>query len=333
MTNLYKILKVLSQVVEKRYSVPIIGTVKIEKHDKGLKLTVTDLNMYMSAVVPYQGESPDTCVEFWPLLKYAKSLNGDLAMLETVKDKFECLPLEDFPSSVDKNTYSANVAFDGDWLTRIKHAISQEETRYYLKGVYMHTVDDKLVCVATDGHRLARIDTGMYLKNDDIFKPGEGVIIPHKAALIVNRMGRGDLALGKTCVSFTSGDFKLTSSVIDGQFPDYERVVPKGGEPYAINGEKLKMAIGQLSPFFESKSSSIKLRFNESGLIASYDKHDVIINYDHYEPITIAFNSKYVLDLIAAHNPDILYFKIENASSAVRIDDYEMTHVLMPVRC
>jgi len=222
------------------------------------------------------------------------------------------LPREDFPVMATSE-YSANFSANAPDLRRLfdkaKFAISTEETRYYLNGVYMHIADGEegkvLRCVATDGHRLARIDAAM--PADALEMPG--VIVPRKTVGELRKLLDDDdmqiaVSVSETKVRFATPDITLTSKVIDGTFPDYTRVIPQGNtRKLEVDASDFAKAVDRVATVSSERSRAVKLALDEDRLVLSVNAPDsgaaeeeLAVAYGD-ERLEIGFNAKYLLEI------------------------------------
>jgi DNA polymerase-3 subunit beta len=257
------------------------------------------------------------------------------------------LPVEDFPaiSSSDLPVNFALTAADlRDLIDATRFAISTEETRYYLNGIYLHKADDGHLCaVATDGHRLAL--TRQALPSGASQMPS--VILPRKAVgelrkLLDDYDGDVSVGLSETRAEFGFGAVRLTSKLIDGTFPDYTRVIPAGNDRIMqVDAASFSAAVDRVSTISSEKSRSVKmglksgvLTLSASNTDASSATEEIEVTYDGPE-MDIGFNARYLLDIAGQVNNDIVEFALadQGSPSLVRApgDDASL-FVLMPMR-
>ena len=238
-------------------------------------------------------------------------------ILKCGRSKFNLstLKTDDFPIISD-NDLSTNFVLSADELIRIidktKFAVSNEETRYYLNGIFLHKADRNSIqflrAVATDGHRLAQYDIPLPQGAEDI----TGIIIPKKTIFELRKVlddANGDvsISLNENKIKFTFNDLKIISKVIDGTFPDYTKVIPQNNNKnFKTNNNELKNAIDRVSAVAaneESKSKAIKLSLEDNKLNLSVESQSkgsaneiIDISYDG-DKVDIGFNSKYIIDI------------------------------------
>ena len=362
------LLKAVSQaqsVVERRNTIPILANVLIEAEGDTVMFRATDLDIEVVDKAPAQVEKAGaTTVSAVMLHEIVRKLpDGALVTLtedgasgrltvEAGRSNFSLatLPKEDFPVMASSE-YSANFSAKASVLRRLfdkaKFAISTEETRYYLNGIYLHGVSvgevPALRAVATDGHRLARVEVDL----PDGAAGMPGVILPRKAVLELRKLleavgGFVEVALSETKIRITVGAAVLTSKLIDGTFPDYQRVIPEGNNKIMkIDGHVFAEAVDRVSTVSSDKSRAIKLSLRSGKLVLSASSPDrgsaseeLPVDYDS-DDIEIGFNSRYVLDMTEQIEGDSMRFEMEDGASPTVIvdgDDLRTVYVLMPMR-
>jgi DNA polymerase-3 subunit beta len=261
-----------------------------------------------------------------------------------------CLPTDDFPvlSGGDMgHEFSLPVAEVRALIDKTRFAISTEETRYYLNGIYLHAAqsDDLAVlrAVATDGHRLARFEMPLPEGAGDI----PAVIVPRKTVGEVRKLideggGSVRVALSDTRIRFAFDDTVLTSKLIDGTFPDYERVIPSSNDKVLdVDRRAFFAAVDRVSTISTEKSRAVKLALDNGGLTLSATSPDsgraveeLEVDYGG-EPIEIGFNSKYLLDIAQQIEGDDAQFVLADSASPTIVRDRadsSALYVLMPMR-
>ena len=276
-------------------------------------------------------------------------------ILKCGRSKFNLstLKTDDFPIISD-NDLSTNFVLSADELIRIidktKFAVSNEETRYYLNGIFLHKADRNSIqflrAVATDGHRLAQYDIPLPQGAEDI----TGIIIPKKTIFELRKVlddANGDvsISLNENKIKFTFNDLKIISKVIDGTFPDYTKVIPQNNNKnFKTNNNELKNAIDRVSAVAaneESKSKAIKLSLEDNKLNLSVESQSkgsaneiIDISYDG-DKVDIGFNSKYIIDICnEVDGEEVDISLLDSVSPAIILDktDENLFFVLMPMR-
>lgn len=351
-----------SSVVERRNTIPILANVLFTRGQQGLCLRMTDLDVELQIDV-----AADLAMDFRPFTVPAQllyeivrklpdgaecSLEADGPQLHNIRLKsgrskfsLQVLPEVDFPASLaDGGTASFVVGAKAfaDALAAVSFAISTEETRYYLNGVYIHPEADGINLVATDGHRLAK----RYIALKDGAPEMPGVIVPRKTiGVIAKLLGKdGDIQINvsDSRASITMEGKRLSSKLIDGTFPDYRRVIPQDRTVSAeIDGPTLKAAVDRVSTVSSERGKAMRFSFRHTKLTLTVNNpaagtSEEQIDFHGECAVETGFNARYVLDAIA-HLPDgsILFSSTDAGSPAVLRadgDHAENLVVLMPMR-
>ena len=232
-------------------------------------------------------------------------------------------------------------------IDKTQFAISTEETRYYLNGIYLHLAGaakaQTLRAVATDGHRLAQVD--LELPKGAAGMPG--VIVPRKTVgevlrLIEDRDSEVTIELSQGKIRFTIGDVVLTSKLIDGTFPDYARVIPVGNDKELVVDKKdFEAAVDRVSTVSSERGRAVKLSLSGGKLMLSVTNPDsgsaneeIEVEYDS-DALDIGFNSRYLLDIAAQIEGEVAVLKLADPGSPTLIQDKDAKgalYVLMPMR-
>ncbi|WP_323993673.1 DNA polymerase III subunit beta [Nguyenibacter sp. L1] len=365
--TLLKALAHIQSVAEKRNTIPILANVLINVADGRLTLTATDMEIAVveeigaettrngavtaPAAVLYEivRKLPDgVAIELdhaggdAPLAlragRYATSLN--------------VLDVDDFPSMMAgalPHRFNVPAALLRGLIDRTRFAISTEETRYYLNGIYLHVAagDDgpMLRAVATDGHRLARVETEVPPGAEDI----PGVIVPRKTVAELRKLldeGSEDVAIGlsDTRIQFTVGTVTLTSKLIDGTFPEYDRVIPRGNDKILRVGKRdFSDAVARVAAISQERSRPVKLSLGHNLLTlsavspdqgtAKEELDDNSVTYDA-APLEIGFQARYLNDITDQIDRDVEFaFSDSSAPTIVRdVGSPSALYVLMPMR-
>ena len=260
------------------------------------------------------------------------------------------LPREDFPVMATSE-YQSNFKAPAPVLRRLfdksKFAISTEETRYYLNGVYMHISDSEgskvLRCVATDGHRLARIDAPMPEGAAEM----PGVIVPRKTVGELRKLLDDDdmeiaVSVSETKIRFATPDITLTSKVIDGTFPDYTRVIPQGNtRKMEVDASDFARAVDRVATVSSERSRAVKLQLDEDRLVLSVNAPDsgaaeeeLVVAYAD-ERLEIGFNAKYLLEIASQVDRENAVFLFNSSGDPTLMregNDMSAVYVVMPMR-
>jgi len=365
--TLLKALGHVQSVVERRNTIPILANVLLDARDGTLSLTATDMDIAIdervAADVSQPGASTAPAHTLYDIVRKLPegaqveiAIDGDAGQMaiRSGRSRFSlaCLPSEDFPvmSGGELPTRFALAAGALRQLVeRTRFAISTEETRYYLNGIYLHAAEQSndaaptLRAVATDGHRLARVE--LDLPEGASGMPG--VIVPRKTVTELHKLideTAEDVAveLSETRVRFSFDDVVLTSKLIDGTFPDYERVIPPDNDKVLkVDRHQFAEAVDRVSTISTEKSRAVKLSIQPGTIVLSATSpgagsatEELEVNYDE-TPIEIGFNSRYLLDITSQIEGDEARFALADAASptVVRdVSDESALYVLMPMR-
>ncbi len=345
-TDLARVLSSVGRVVETRNTMPILSNVLLSAEGGSLRVTGTDLDIIATDTAVATIDAPGAlCVSAKLLADIAKKagaadviLSEDKGQLivKSGRSKFtlQTLPAADFP---DMKGGSYTNRFDIDLVAFVApttFAISTEETRYYLNGVFMKGESAKLTAVATDGHRLSR----HVIDGTEVF---EGIIIPRKTVGLLPK-GVVTLAVSDTKIEITAGDLVITSKLIDGTFPDYERVIPRSNEKLVIvDRDAFMKAADRVSAVSTERGRAIKLSVAPGSVGFTVNNPDSGSATDEIEaeysgePIDIGFNAAYLRDLFSVLPPGPATIALADAGSSALFTSpaFEgLTLVGMPVR-
>ena len=352
-------------VVERRNTIPILANVLIEAEGNQVSFRATDLDIEVvdkaDAQVERAGATTVSAVTLHEIVR--KLPDGALVTLtddsaagrltvEAGRSNFSLatLPKEDFPVMASSE-YDTNFSAPAPVLRRLfdksKFAISTEETRYYLNGVYMHVATGDagqvLRCVATDGHRLARIDAPLPEGADGM----AGVIVPRKTVNELRKLLDNDettiaVSVSETKVRFATPEITLTSKVIDGTFPDYTRVIPQGNtRKMEVDAAEFARAVDRVATVSSERSRAVKLSLDEDRLILSVNAPDsgaaeeeLGVAYSD-EKLEIGFNAKYLLEIAGQVDRENAVFLFNSSGDPTLMregDDTSAVYVVMPMR-
>jgi DNA polymerase-3 subunit beta len=352
-------------VVERRNTIPILSNVLIEAEGEGVSFRATDLDIEVVDRAPAMvTRAGATTVPAHTLHEIARKL-PDGAMVELVDDgiagrldvragrshfSLATLPREDFPMMASAE-YQTNFTCPAPTLRRLfdkaKFAISTEETRYYLNGVYMHAAKGPdgpvLRCVATDGHRLARIDASLPEGAADL----PGVIVPRKTVGELRKLLDDDemqiaVSVSETKVRFATPEVTLTSKVIDGTFPDYARVIPTANaKRLEVDASEFAQAVDRVATVSSERSRAVKMALEEDRLVLSVNAPDsgaadeeLAVAYGD-ERLEIGFNAKYLLEIAGQVDRENAVFLFNSAGDPTLMregNDESAVYVVMPMR-
>jgi len=363
--TLLKALGHVQSVVERRNTIPILSNVLLSAEGDRVTLSATDLDMEIidqsNAGVDSPGQITAPAHTLYEIVRklpegadVALSFAGDDPRLsiQAGRSRFNLpvLPAGDFPV-MSNDGLSSRITIDTNDLIRLidktRFAISTEETRYYLNGLYLHVVveggEPRLRAVATDGHRLALAE----MPAPEGAAGSPGVIIPRKTIQEIRRLlddaGESiEMQVSPQKVRFEFGLAALTSKVIDGSFPDYVRVIPKdNNRVLRVDNALFAQAVDRVATISAEKSRSVKMAV-ESGRIvltvrnmeAGQGVEELEVDYDG-EPFEIGFNARYLLDVAGQIQGEIAEFRFADPASPTLVldpTDPGVQYVLMPLR-
>ena len=364
-SNLLKSLNHVHRVVERRNTIPILSNVLLTAEGASLSLRATDLDLEITESTPAEvAQAGTTTVPAHLLYEIVRKLpdgaevsltiGGDSGAMSVASGRsrfsLQCLPASDFPdltAGAFSHTFRLPATALKMLLGRTQFAISTEETRYYLNGIYMHTVEDdgklKLRAVATDGHRLARADVEAPSGSEGM----PGIIIPRKTVGELQKLvDDPDLIVtvevSEAKIRMTIGSILMTSKLIDGTFPDYQRVIPTGNDkPLTVDCQAFTQAVDRVSTISSERGRAVKLAIREGQLVLTVNNPDsgsateeLAVGYDN-EPIEIGFNAKYLLDITGQLTGTDAVFMLADPGSPTLVretKDEDALYVLMPMR-
>ncbi|MEQ9518254.1 MAG: DNA polymerase III subunit beta [Parvibaculum sp.] len=361
---LLKSLNHVQSVVERRNTIPILSNVLMRAGEGQLSLTATDLDIEVveatTADIAQEGGTTASAHTLYDIVRklpdgaQVEISDGDdgKITLQAGRSRFalQSLPQEDFPA-MSAGDLPHRFEMPAEALARLvdktRFAISTEETRYYLNGIYLHTAEANgtamLRAVATDGHRLAQADFPL----PDGAAGMPGVIVPRKTVLELQKLVEEEEGLVRVGVSDTKIRFEfagvvLTSKLIDGTFPDYTRVIPEGNDKeMEVDGKKFAEAVDRVSTISTERSRAVKLNMEDGRLILTVTNPDsgnateeLGVTYSS-SPLEIGFNARYLLDIAGQLDGDKAIFSLADSGSPTLIrdvDDESALYVLMPMR-
>ncbi len=362
------LLKAMSRaqgVVERKNTIPILANVLVEAEGDKVSLRTTDLDIEVIEAIPAVVEQPGAVTVAAHLLheivrklpegaQLAISADAATGRLDVVAGRssflLATLPREDFPvmaSSEYSCSYSAPAPVLRRLFDKSKFAVSTEETRYYLNGVYLHVANEAgnsvLRAVATDGHRLARIDADLPAGAET----APGVIVPRKTVGELHKLLENDdeeitISVSETKIRFSVDGLVLTSKVIDGAFPDYTRVIPTGNtRRMEVDAADFAAAVDRVATVSQERSRAVKLVMEQDKLTLSVNSPDagsaaeeLVVAYPD-EPMEIGFNAKYLLEIASQVDRENAVFLFNNPGDPTLVregDDSSAVYVVMPMR-
>jgi len=361
--TLLKGLSHVQSVVERRNTIPILSNVLLEATaEGGLKLMATDLDLQINETIAAAVDQPGaTTVSAHTLFDIARKLpegsqvsiaaaDGKMTIMAgRAKFQLGTLPRDDFPV-IAEGELPVSFELPAETLKQIidktRFAISTEETRYYLNGIFWHVSDDPLPVLkaaATDGHRLARVT----MPRPDGAEKMPDVIIPRKCIAELRKLleeidGSVGVSLSPTKIRFDLGQALLTSKLIDGTFPDYSRVIPTGNDKILkIDPRSFEEGVDRVSTIATEKTRAVKMALDRDKIILSVTSpengtaaEEVPGDYAAM-PFEIGFNSRYLLDILGQLDGDTIEVHLADAAAPTLIrenDKSSALYVLMPMR-
>jgi DNA polymerase-3 subunit beta len=355
---LLKPLQAVIGVVERRQTMPILANVLLVAREGSVSVTATDLEVELVADANVQVDSPgEVTVPGRKLLDICRALpedaevsiaqSGEKLAIKSGRSKFSLatLPAAEFPTVEDIGAGQA-LTVPQDSLARLLEkthfSMAQQDVRYYLNGLLLETGGTLLRAVATDGHRLALAEVSV--EGSDL--PEQQVIVPRKGVLELQRLmsGEGDLTveLGSNHVRIQLDGIRFTSKLIDGRFPEYERVIPQDTSN-AMSADKglFKGALQRTAILSNEKYRGIRLIIRDSGLVLQAHnpeqeeaEEELEIEYAG-EEIEIGFNVNYLLDALGAIEAEQVTLAIVDSNSSCLLMDPshdDCKYVVMPMR-
>ena len=358
--TLLKGLSHVQSVVERRNTIPILSNVLLEATaDGALKMMATDLDLQINESVAAAVDQPGaTTVSAHTLFDIARKLpDGSQVSLSAADGRMTIvagrarfslgtLPRDDFPV-IAEGELPTQFELPAETLKQIidktRFAISTEETRYYLNGIFLHVADDVLKAAATDGHRLARVT----LPRPDGAEGMPDVIVPRKCVGELRKLldevdGSVGISLSGTKIRFDLGRAILTSKLIDGTFPDYSRVIPTGNDKILkLDPSSFMEGVDRVSTIATEKTRAVKMALDRDKITLSVTSpengtaaEEVPGEYAS-TPFEIGFNSRYLMDILGQIDGDVVEVHLADAAAPTLIrenDKAAALYVLMPMR-
>ncbi|MEH6617033.1 MAG: DNA polymerase III subunit beta [Porticoccus sp.] len=354
-----KPLQLVVGVVERRQTLPILSNVLINLNDGRLSLTGTDLEVeivgHLSLVSAEEGgeitvparKLMDICRSLPDGAEITLSEEGGRVQVTSGRSRFtlSSLPANEFPNVDDgpgKCEFSIEQKALKQLIDHTAFAMAQQDVRYYLNGMLLEVGNDRVRAVATDGHRLAMMDAQIAGLPEELTQ----AILPRKGVIELSRLlsddGDVSVVLGNNHIRIATADFRFTSKLVDGAYPDYDRVLPKGGDKQMVgNREELKNAFSRTAILSNEKYRGVRLLLSECQLtlIANNPEQEeaqeeVTVNYSSDE-LEVGFNVSYVIDVLNVLRGENVRFTLSDANSSALIEDpvnESAVYVVMPMR-
>ena len=357
---LLKPLQLVAGVVERRQTLPVLSNVLMEVQGDQLSLTGTDLEVEMvgHAQLLEAGVDGEITVPAKKLMDICKSLpdqstveislDDHRVQLQAGRSKFvlSSLPANEFPN-IDDIEAQATIVIPQAQLRRVidrtAFAMAQQDVRYYLNGMLWEVTQNQLRAVATDGHRLALCDASCEVS---VSEAKVTAILPRKGIIELSRLLADDdvrVSIGSNHIRVTGADYCFTSKLVDGAYPDYDRVVPKGGDKLVVGDrEQLKQAFGRTAILSNEKYRGVRIELVNGAmhLVANNPEQEeaqeeVTVAYSG-ESLEIGFNVSYLLDVLNVLKSSEIRFTLADSNSSALVEDAsgesKATYVVMPMR-
>src|SRR6476646_4624681 len=358
--DLLRELQLFQGIVERKNTIPILANVLMEAKGDEVRFLATDLEVALrskcAASVAKSGSLTLPAKKFYEIvrslpetdIRIAEDKNGVKVAADRFDSRMQTLPREDFPTLPESGgtpTATLPRAALKEMVAKTQFAITGEDTRYFLNGALFVLKPDSMTLVATDGHRLALVTAPREAKGTEEDRP----ILPKKTLGELGRLlleGDGDVTFerGENHLFFQVGGRLLISRMIDGQFPAYERVIPKGNDKHIeFERDRLTSAVRRVALLSNERSRAVKFQVEKgkADVMSSSpdvgEAHETLpIDYSG-SSMQICFNAQYVLDFLSAVACDVVSLDLKDEVSQavmkpVGVEGYDYTYVIMPMR-
>jgi DNA polymerase-3 subunit beta len=356
---LIKPLQMISGIVERRQTLPILSNVLLRLTDRTLALTSTDLEIEMLAQVAVDkaiaGETTLPARKFLDICRALSedatldvAVSGERVTIRSGKSRFvlSTLPAAEFPS-IEVAQKSSHLVLSQralkNAIASTHFAMAQQDVRYYLNGLLVEIENRLIRMVATDGHRLALCETPSAKENDK----NQSIIIPRKAIMELYRLLLDDdseieIRVGGNFIQVKTSEVSFTSKLIDGRFPDYQNVIPKdGNKTVACARESLRQALSRVSILSNEKYRGVRLQFSKGLMrVLAHNpeqeeaEEELAIDYSG-EDLEIGFNVTYLLDVLSAGKSEQIILNLSDSNSSCLIEgqnEKNCRYIVMPMR-
>jgi len=358
--TLLKSLSHVQSVVERRNTIPILSNVLFEARDDGsIRLMATDLDLQVDESIQANvATAGATTVSAHTLFDIVRKLpDGSQVEINAAEGKMQLsagrarfnlstLPRDDFPVIAEGDLptrFELPAATLRQIIDKTRFAISTEETRYYLMGIFLHVADDALKAAATDGHRLARVTVAKPDGADGM----PDVIVPRKCVAELRKLldeleGTVEVSMSPTKIRFGLGSAVLTSKLIDGTFPDYNRVIPTGNDKLLkLDPKSFAQGVDRVSTIASEKTRAVKMNVDRDKVTLSVTSpesgtatEEIAADYGS-DGIEIGFNARYLLDILSEIDGDTVEVHLADAAAPTLLRENDKSpalYVLMPMR-
>ena len=354
-------LQLVSGAVEKRQTLPVLANLLLSVENGQLRITATDLEIEMSVILPLEGEylEGDITVPARKFVDICKSLSGDNMIdisleenrlkVSSGRSRFSLstISAQEFPN-IEEAMFDLSVELDSlelkSLFDKTQFAMAHQDVRYYLNGMLLELNSDKLLSVATDGHRLALSSLTL---SDSISDELIQAIVPRKGVLeagklLASAQDNCKLELSANHIRISVGQYVFTSKLIDGRFPDYDKVLPKNSQRLLVaEKDRLKDAFSRASILCNEKFRGVRLNLSPDKLAIhannpEQEEAEIELDVDYSEAeLEIGFNVGYLLDALNVIRSENVRFNLGDANSSVLIenaDSSDSLYVVMPMR-
>ncbi|WP_151670991.1 DNA polymerase III subunit beta [Nitrincola schmidtii] len=357
---LIKPLQLVAGVVERRQTMPVLSNILLVAADGMLSMTGTDLEVELVARIPLNemAEAGSVTIPARKLMDICKSLSDDAlvevhvaddkAKIKAGRSRFSLatLPAADFPNVEDSPealTISLPQSSLRQLIEKTGFSMAQQDVRYYLNGMLLEVRDSTLRAVSTDGHRLATstspVEADASLDHQ--------IIIPRKGILELARLLQGGdspvtLVIGSNHIRAVVGDYTFTSKLVDGKFPDYNRVIPRNGDKVLLGDrQELRQVFTRIAILSNEKYRGVRLNLSNGMLQVTANNPEqeeaeetLAVDYEGQD-LEIGFNVNYLLDVLSILNSDVVRLILSDANSSALVqgyDEHDALYVVMPMR-
>lgn len=357
---LLKEIAIAQEIISSRNTLSILSNVMLEASESSLLIRATDLKVSFQTRIEVDTKIPGSvtvfCDKFLGILRSLPEGQVEIRMEEDsmihirpvfqkIDFKLKAVPADKFPEikEIPEESYFEFPQKDFlDMITKTLFAVSSDETRYFMNGVFFEKADSRLIMVATDGRRLSYIAKSVELALADF----KGVIIPPKILHLVKKLAPGEgnlsIAIGDNNLFVSFNQHRISSTLIDAQFPNYERVIPQSQEHnLVVLRDSLQAALRRVSLLVEEKSRRIQLIIQPENLVISSSegeigsaREEIPCEYDGPE-LTIAANFMYLLEPLRESSEEKIRVEFTEADKAITLKpepEKDYFHIVMPMQ-
>jgi len=357
---LLKPLATVSGIVERRHTLPILANILLRKEGSRVSFVSTDIEVQITTHADFGvgDASESTTVAARKLLDILRALpdTGDVSLslankklsVQSGKSRFalQTLAAEEFPTVAQPASWNASLTMTQKsfkhLMNMVHFAMAQQDIRYYLNGMLLVLDGNNVRCVATDGHRLAYCAVAI-----DADAPKQEVIVPRKTVLELLRLLDDseepiEISVAANQIRFRFGDVELISKLVEGKFPDYQRVIPNGyTKHFPIAREALQRSLQRAAILTTDKFKGVRMQMADHVLKISASnaeqeeaQEELEIDFG-FEPLDIGFNVSYLLDVLGNLKAETVQWSVGDANSSALItlpDNSDFKYVVMPMR-